>query len=173
MVWGNKESIAPLLDLIEDANVDIRKAVVQALGNLYEFAEGRTLDPLLQILLNDRDSEIRYNAAEGLHYLRDNRAADALIAGLKNPQSAIRKESARLLSALKDERAVDALIYALKDNDIEVREWAVEALWTLLPYNTELTIESEEKMREALPSALMDESIEVQERAKNILEWIA
>lgn len=169
-MWGEKEAIAPLLLLINDGDLSVRKSVVAALGFLHQFSDGQTLEPLLNTFFTDENFDIRYIAAEGLGFLKDNRAVDAMIKALQNKKNKVRIEAARILSALKNESAIDALIQALEDNNQKVREWSVEALWQLC--SNELSKQAEEKMKKGLQLALLDENIEVRDSVQKILNWL-
>jgi len=169
--WGNKRAVEPLLAAIQDADVEVRRAVVAALSSP---KDERALEPLLTAFFTDDDMQVRSHAAEALgRHAEDNRAVNTLIRALQDEQSDRRQQAAELLCWLKDERATDALIQALQDPDPAVREWSIEALWSLcLGQNDDLSAETIEKLRGPLMQALQDPNAEVRECAAKIVAWL-
>ncbi len=64
-----------VLRLLEDADVDVRFGIT---SRLWEFGDGRAVDPLMVILLHEPDSSIRWYAILALKSIGDARALPAL-----------------------------------------------------------------------------------------------
>ena len=89
------------------------------------------VEPLLAIL-NDKNSDVRFEAVCALGQIKDIRSVLPLINALKDEKWNIRLEAAKALGGLKDNRAIEPLINRL---DVEgfssVRDSCAEALRTL------------------------------------------
>lgn len=101
-----------LVDFLEEANVDKRRAVAFGLGQLASLS---TLTGLEQAL-NDHDSSVRYWAAYSLGILDDFRAVDALVQALKDEDDEVGLQAANSLAKI-GEVALPELLAALEIRD--------------------------------------------------------
>jgi HEAT repeat protein len=117
------QAVAPLLGIIETPDPDVRKFVVDILGD----TKDRRAVPALIERLDDTDENIRVAAAEALGKIRDPRAVDALLSGLtRHDQGWLDYASAEALGEIGDQRALEPLLAALSRNSL--REPILEAL---------------------------------------------
>ena len=94
---------------------------------------------LIAAELADSTEEKRSDGITALRDMKDDRARNALIAALRDPEkpkwgeqpTSIRQQAADALAALGDSRAVPALITALDEYDMISRAAAARALGTL------------------------------------------
>lgn len=84
--------------------------------------------PLIELLVDDTDSENRLLAAWALGNIKDRAAAAALRAALRDVAPRVREQAAYALGQLRDAAAVPVLIQALRDLEPRVRELAAFAL---------------------------------------------
>jgi HEAT repeat protein/beta-lactamase regulating signal transducer with metallopeptidase domain len=177
-------AIAGLTTALGDADVEVRRAAVSALGSL---EDPRAIEALMQALRSDEDAEVRKAAAWALGQLEDRKAVPALTTALRQDGDIeVRKMSAWALGQIEDEGAVEALGAALGDQSAEVRSTSVWALGQieapasvrfLVPLLRDADAETRKQTawalgqiesREAvgpLSAAVKDESIEVRETA--------
>lgn len=101
--------IEPALD---DANISVREAAVEALGVL---GSSRHIGQLTTLLTSRADEILRMAAIESLRRLRAVSAVPALCALLDDPSLGLRWTAAKALSELADEAAVPVLIKHLAD----------------------------------------------------------
>ncbi|MBI5725443.1 MAG: HEAT repeat domain-containing protein [Planctomycetes bacterium] len=86
------------------------------------FADARSVEPLIKVLLNDKLEEIRTEAAIVLGKLGDSRAVEPLAAAMLHDPGSIgdvRVEAARALGKIRDSKAIDALIQVLQGVTLE------------------------------------------------------
>jgi HEAT repeat protein len=110
---------------LSDADVTVRRAAAEALGDLDEL---HTAPAGLVAALSASDPELRYNAAKALSEIRDPSTTQALIGILSSPDAELRKDAIEALGDIGSESAVQAITRALNDRDPEVRKAAAEAL---------------------------------------------
>jgi HEAT repeat protein len=116
-------AVAPLLGMIETPDPDVRKFVVDILGDIRD----PQAVPALVDRLQDSDENIRVAAAEALGKIRDRRAVDALLACLtRYDQGWLDYAAAEALGEIGDERALGPLLAALGRSSL--REPVLEAL---------------------------------------------
>ena len=72
------ESVKPLIQALDNSNVDTRRRAAQALGRIRDH---RSTKPLARSL-EDPNGQVRYDAARALYSIRDPKAAKALVAAL-------------------------------------------------------------------------------------------
>jgi HEAT repeat protein len=101
-----KVAIRPLLTHLPRANKDVKKMIIETLG---EIADPRAM-PELRVMLGDPDENVRVAAIESLGKIRDVRAVDALIPLLGDPNTLICFTTIKALMRLGDERAVEPII---------------------------------------------------------------
>ena len=87
--------------------------------------------PALITALQDKDEEVRQQAAFALSQIRDPKAVDGLLIAIKDSNAEVRQQALFALGQIGDARAADAAMAALKDPDPEVRQLAAHALGQL------------------------------------------
>jgi HEAT repeat protein/beta-lactamase regulating signal transducer with metallopeptidase domain len=147
--------VTALIAALKDPDVEVRRAVVRALGNRRDL---RAV-PGLTEALRDQDAEVRSGAIEALAELGDTRAASAFASALGDESVEVRRAAARGLAELKVPDATDPLIRALKDGDAEVRQTAAEALGEI----------GDRRAVPGLIEALADRSADVRHQAAHAL----
>lgn len=98
------------------------------IGRLRDF---RALEELIAAL-DDREVNVRRNAAYGLGHLKDIRALQPLIKSVRDSEWNVRSAAIWALGRLDDKDAVQLVLEALHDESWDVRKSAVGALTTLL-----------------------------------------
>jgi HEAT repeat protein len=83
---------------------------------------------LVEAYETDASTRVRAHAAFGLGLMREERAIDLLIDGLRSQHSEIRSHCAEALGMIGDDRAVSRLNEVLSDPDPDVRRSAERAL---------------------------------------------
>jgi len=125
------EAVDALLKELKTPDVDVRKFIVDILGDM---KDPRTV-PILIGLLDDPDENIRVAAAEALGKIKDRRAVDALISCLtRSDQSWLDYAAAEALGEIGDERALGPLLSALGRSSL--REPVLESLGKIGNRNT-------------------------------------
>jgi HEAT repeat protein len=123
-----KPAVQPLIAVVKDKNITVRKNAVEALG---EIKDTRALDILI-VSMKDENPDIRRNAAEALGKIRDIRAIDALTIALKDKKSSVQQSAnaaiQNTLQQLKANRAIEPLIALLNHDEPAIRRFAIEAL---------------------------------------------
>jgi HEAT repeat protein len=145
-----QERAAPaLLTALDDPDPDVRRVVIEALGNT---GDRRAIEPLLP-RLEDADYVTRRQAARAVEALgwhpqtarqrvllaiatgqfesavaERESAVEPLLVALQLDDAHVRSEAAWALGCLEDRRAVEPLVAALQDLDRQVRLAAAEAL---------------------------------------------
>lgn len=148
-----KESIRPLIEVIDDEDHDLRKTVIDLLGNIGDSS----VIPHLVKALNDPDENVKASAAENLGKIGDNEAlkslldclktddlllkfsaleslckigrdipVDEIIPHLTNPL--LRKAAFDALGKSKDIKALDYLVKGLEDRSKSSKESALVSL---------------------------------------------
>jgi HEAT repeat protein len=116
-------SVDPLLNRIETRDPDVRKFVVDILGDIKDT---RAV-PALIARLDDEDENVCVASAEALGKIRDPRAVDALLACLiRTDKGWLDYAAAEALGAIGDERALGPLLAALGRSSL--REPVLESL---------------------------------------------
>ncbi|MDO9537243.1 MAG: HEAT repeat domain-containing protein [Thermoplasmata archaeon] len=94
-----------------------------ALENIGEAA----VEPIIQALLNSKNSIIRWRAAEALGHIGDARAIEPLIQALADKETSVQW---RAIEALADigEPAIDSLYFAVENENVEIRWGATRAV---------------------------------------------
>ncbi len=123
LVHIGEEAVDALLAALATPDVDVRKFIVDILGDIRD----RRAVPALIERLDDADENIRMAAAEALGKLKDRQAVDALIACLgRYDQSWLDYTAAEALGEIGDERALGPLLAALGRSSL--REPVLESL---------------------------------------------
>ncbi len=116
-------SVDPLLGIMASPDPDVRKFVVDILGDI---KDPRAVPALID-RLSDADENVRVASAEALGKIRDPRAVDALLACLaRYDQGWLDYAAAEALGAIGDERALEPLLAALGRSSL--REPVLESL---------------------------------------------
>jgi HEAT repeat protein len=126
-----EKDIDGLIYIIEDDNVELRKAATEALG---EIGNSQAIDTL-STALKDQNWKVRKSAAKALGNIGDLRALEPLIESLVDEKDDVRGEIASALGKIGNPRAVLPLIKTLEKevksrsiSFVNVRDAAVEAL---------------------------------------------
>ncbi|MGH9581172.1 MAG: HEAT repeat domain-containing protein, partial [Terriglobales bacterium] len=131
---GGAGCIAPLAEMLVDANARVRQAAAQGLGKLdANWAKsGRAAPavPRLAEALKSRNSEVQDAAATALAKIGATAAVDALVAAYGSSRS---PALAQALGKLGSAKAVEPLIAALGSPSFYVRMAAERALNTIAP----------------------------------------
>lgn len=114
--------------LVKDLSSDDKYVRSSAALSLVIIKDPRAVEPLIKVLLEDKDRDVRSSAALALTYIEDTRATEPFIAALSDSDSSVRFYAARALGNLEDLRAVKPLIKVLSDKDVRVRAAAAFAL---------------------------------------------
>jgi len=117
------------------------------------------LSVLISALINDKNSDIRSDAANVLGEIGDERAVDPLIGALMDAKYTVRWNAAEALGKIGDTKAVEPLIATFKVEDDYLRARAAEALGAI----------GDEKAVEPLISVLDDEDQGVRSSAAEAL----
>ncbi len=116
-------SVEPLLGQIEDPDPDVRKFIVDILGDIKDT---RAVPALID-RLDDEDENVCVASAEALGKIRDPRAVDALLACLKRADKGwLDYAAAEALGSIGDERALSPLLASLGRSSL--REPVLESL---------------------------------------------
>jgi HEAT repeat protein len=125
------EAVDALLEALKTPDVDVRKFIVDILGDM---RDPRAV-PTLIGLLDDPDENARVAAAEALGKIKDRRAVDPLVSCLtRYDQSWLDYAAAEALGAIGDERALVPLLAALGRSSL--REPVLESLGKIGNVNT-------------------------------------
>ncbi|HBW66792.1 MAG TPA: hypothetical protein DEF43_06425, partial [Chloroflexus aurantiacus] len=116
-----KPAVPMLAQALNDPSVEVRRAVVQALGLVGDAAV-----PVLAQALNDAQPEVRWAAVASLVAV-GNAAVDTLVQALGDDDAEVRRVIGQALLEIGD-AAMPALVKALADKRANVREAAARAL---------------------------------------------
>jgi HEAT repeat protein len=100
-----------LMKQLAHPDASVRSNAAWSLG---ELKDARAVEPLIAMLLGDKDDGVRIFAAFGLGKIGDARAVPALIAALDETDDNVLYAVAQALGKIGDDRAVEPLIAALK-----------------------------------------------------------
>jgi HEAT repeat protein len=95
--------------------------------DLGQIGDPLAVEPLIEAL-RDKETTVRWSAAESLGRLGDRRAIDPLIAALADDDDFVRRRAAEALGAIGDPRAAAPLAAAMKDVATAVQKAAAAAL---------------------------------------------
>ena len=116
-------SVAPLLELLDHDDADVRCWAIWALA---QTGTRQAVQPLVD-RLDDTDCDVRISAAMALGELRAAEAAAALVGQLESWSGLLSRCAADALEKIGQE-AVPALVKALEHPKSQVRMWAARAL---------------------------------------------
>ena len=142
---------------LKDPNPGVRQRAVVALDPYpsHGTIDPAAVEPLIAVLKNDPDADIRWQAAFALSRSRDSRVVEPLVAALKDTESVVRSAAASALGTIGDPRVIEPLIATLKDSDPKVRSSAASALGDI----------KDPRVVEPLIAALKDMDAEVRRAA--------
>ena len=156
-------AVEPLIDALGDNNSIIRANAIEALGVIGDM---RAEDPLMTILIEDKDVTVRQSSAEALGRLGDSRSLKSLTVALSDRRSKVqesaRKAIQKIISDMKDKHELTPLHVCLKNRESVVRRMAAKALLEL----------KDPRSVDALIDALNDTDAEVQRQVKEALRDI-
>jgi len=117
-----------ITQFIPDASADNLNELMQALNEpsevckaaeaLADLKVSQAVDPLVEIIKQNKDRHIRRCAAEALARIGDMRSVDLLVASLEDENLLTASRAAYALGYFKDKRAVESLLYALTEYNI-------------------------------------------------------
>jgi HEAT repeat protein len=113
--YPDPRAIEPLIKLLHDPDASVRN---ETLIVVQRFEDPRFVPPMLAVLRDSKETaDNRWQAASGLRFSHDRRAADAYLAVLKDHSAppSVRSEVAEGLRYFGDGRAVEPLIALLTD----------------------------------------------------------
>lgn len=129
-MWPNRKATVPLIGLLDDANVEVRRAAICALWSIWAIdGDPRTVDPLVNAL-GDEDAEMRRAGAAGLMMSKTlpQRAVEPLVGVLRDTDPEVRRYAASALGKVSSPRVLAALLGALQDRSEDVRASVAVAL---------------------------------------------
>jgi HEAT repeat protein/energy-coupling factor transporter ATP-binding protein EcfA2 len=121
---NTKEKLCALLADKANSKYEIEKRIsIESLGRI-----GSIGISIIVEALKDKNSSVRWSAAETLGNIKSDIAVQPLINALNDENSSVRLYAAEALGNIKSDIAVQPLINALKDENSSVRLYAAEAL---------------------------------------------
>jgi hypothetical protein len=125
---GKLEFVEPLMGLLQDENVAVRKAVVKALGDL----EATNAVASLLSCLNDEDWSVRATALQSLGKLGEFVPIEPLIASLQDRDVSVRLAAVKALEKQAKRVPFEVFVALLKDKDSLVRIKVMQVIEKLL-----------------------------------------
>jgi HEAT repeat protein len=120
---GNS-SVNPLLKVLGEDSVDVRRTAAWALGEIKDI---RATEPLIKAL-RDTDEKVRCYAALGLGKIKHARAVEPLVAALRDNDWSVQEAACKALREISDGKTAEQLSSTLQDENRSTRYWAAEAL---------------------------------------------
>ena len=138
----NGVPIDPILDCLHHEDADLRCDTARTLGKI---KEAKAVQPLIDSLEKDSESDVRIMATESLGMIGSPKAVDTLITALLaeetempiddddefdwDPQWDIQLHAARALGRIKDPKSIDPLVKLLKEEEaIDISDTIIWAL---------------------------------------------
>ncbi|PLX93981.1 MAG: hypothetical protein C0621_06330 [Desulfuromonas sp.] len=121
LIKFGKRAVAPLIDYLPQAPALGAASAVRVLGDIGD-------NRAIPVLLAAEKGPARREIFLAFGKLRDPRAEEALIAGLKDDDWQVRMNAAMALGPLVSKKAVPALEVTLEDEIHAVREWSARSL---------------------------------------------
>jgi len=122
--WGNAASVPALIARLNDPQMTVRWAAIDALGSL---RDPRGMEPVVRHLGSGREIAAAVNALQFFGRVVPG-IEPHLLSLMKNKNSTVRVETSRLLSAFGTGKSSPALTLAAKDDDAAVAKAASAAL---------------------------------------------
>ncbi len=124
LIRMGEPAVTALITGMDDANPEVRKGCIRALGGI---GNNRAVVPLLRHLRRE-DAGVAQFIIDALAELGDPRAVPALCRMTRNPSLILRYNAVRALGEFHDRRSIPFLIDALSDNANIVRLRAIDSL---------------------------------------------
>jgi len=124
--------LVSLVGALEDKDPLVREGAVDFLS---EYRDGRVTECLSNVLLEDRDEDVRASAARALGNLGDEKAIDALLRALQDEEVWVRENVLRALGQIGGERVISGLEEVLADEDKGTRDLAAHLLKEIRAYH--------------------------------------
>ncbi len=125
LVKIGEEAVLPIIEVFQSQNPVTRYRAIEFFSYVRDI---RAIEPLINLLNRDEETNVRVAAAGILGVLAGNTQVEALINALKDRDKYVRYNAAISLGNLHAEQAVQPLIEVLKDEEAEVRGHAAHAL---------------------------------------------
>ncbi len=129
---GDGRAIVPLANALPDPAPEVRVNVAKALNMVCAHLKPSDVrppaPPSLFAALKDPSSDVRSAVASAIAYLRDPRAADALVPLLADANDEVRHAATSALGSVGSGKAVEPLLAMLRDPAPRVRSAAAESL---------------------------------------------
>jgi HEAT repeat protein len=190
---GDKSAVEPLVMQLKTGDSELKREIMLALKRI---ADRQTVKVLNEVLLNEKDPHIRYDAARALGEIKDADSIYTLITALKYDRSwIVKKGCAGALGKIGSKKAVNSLKALLTTDAGKEASWARNrAAWALAKIGEDAIRalvsslgDNEKSTRRraswalirignpAVPyliSSLRDTSKSVRERSAMVLGWI-
>ncbi|HBY81548.1 MAG TPA: hypothetical protein DEG47_32200, partial [Cyanobacteria bacterium UBA11148] len=162
---GSNVAIVALLQLLEDANPNVRKSAAKGIRKalLTNIKSEATIATLIK-LAKHHDFNMRWRVAEALGKIGSNTAIPILLklvqdSDVKDTYHTVRKMAAKALGKIGSNTAIPSLLKMLEDANSGVRESVAEALGeigsdTAIPGLLKLVGDSKSKVRASAAEAL-------------------
>ncbi|MCP4264179.1 MAG: hypothetical protein GY777_01145 [Candidatus Brocadiaceae bacterium] len=126
----NKEAVAPLVTQLKNADIDMKREIIQALKMI---GDEQAVPALNETLLNDKNKFVRYDAARALGCINSPDSVFALTKALKNDKSWLVKGAcAEALGKTGNNRGINRLKAILNVDVGDESSWARDkAAWAL------------------------------------------
>ncbi len=122
--YKDAAAVPGLLDALNDEDPRIRTAACKALGDI---GDGSAVAELLRVMVEDSDSQIRWQATGAVSKMGPS-AVPGLCAALRDENWKVRRSAAEALWSMHEPEAVPGLAEALVDKNDVVRQAASAAL---------------------------------------------
>ena len=114
-------------DLMTSSSEKVRYNAARVLG---EMGDSKAVEPLIDVLKNDKNGSVCITATDALIEIGDV-ATDALIKSLDHEKVNVRCDATRALGEIGNKKCVDKIINMLYDEWVNVRIYAVTSLGKL------------------------------------------
>ncbi|HKS40776.1 MAG TPA: HEAT repeat domain-containing protein, partial [Blastocatellia bacterium] len=114
-----------LIAQLTTGDVNARTRAIERLGLM---GDSKAFQPLVEVLTNSKELQVRVTAAQALGTLKDRRGVDALITASGAPEKDLRLAAVNSLGLISDHTSAEVLFVAAKDTDQGVRDAAIQSL---------------------------------------------
>jgi HEAT repeat protein len=114
-----------LIAQLTTGDVNARTRAIERLGLM---GDSKAFQPLIEVLTNSKELQVRVTAAQALGTLKDRRGVDALIAASGAMEKDLRLAAVNSLGLISDHTSAEVLFVAAKDTDQGVRDAAIQSL---------------------------------------------